>query len=168
MRQAPGENLMMLELMYLCLSLGFEGRYRRANRGRDALEQIKDELFRLIRQYRGEHERSLSSNWQGLGKARGSLSEHIPLWVLACIVAGGVLLTYTGFNYWLYTNSTPVVERLEEVTRSIHASRGLYRVRRSSNRRDQARVDKPLVGKLVVGKTIGRPSLKGTQFQDKV
>src|SRR5690625_2605921 len=75
--------------------------------------------------YRGEHERSLSSNWQGLGKTRGSLSEHIPLWVLACIVAGGLLLTYTGFNYWLYTNSTPVVERLEEVTRSIDASRGL-------------------------------------------
>ncbi len=125
MRQAPGENLMMLELMYLCLSLGFEGRYRLANRGRDALEQIKDELFRLIRQYRGEHERSLSSNWQGLGKTRGSLSEHVPLWVLACIVAGGLLLTYTGFNYWLYTNSTPVVERLEEVTRSVDASRGL-------------------------------------------
>lgn len=123
MCQAPGENLHMLELMYICLSLGFEGRYRLASRGRDALEQIKDELFRLIRQYRGEHERSLSSNWQGLGKTRGLLAEYVPLWVLACVVAGVLLLTYTGFRYWLYASSTPVVESLEDVTRSIELFR---------------------------------------------
>jgi type VI secretion system protein ImpK len=123
MRQAPGENLLMLELMYICLSLGFEGRYRLANRGRDALEQIKDDLFRLIRQYRGEHERSLSPSWHGLGKTRASLSEYVPLWVLACVVAGVLLLTYSGFRYWLYTSSTPVVENLEAVTRSIEEPR---------------------------------------------
>lgn len=123
MRQAPGENLLMLELMYICLSLGFEGRYRLANRGRDSLEQVKDELFRLIRQYRGEHERSLSGRWRGLGKTRASLSDHVPMWVLACVVAGALLLTYSGFRYWLYSSSTPVVESLEEVTRSIEVSR---------------------------------------------
>ncbi len=43
MRQSPAENLHMIELMYVCLSLGFEGKYRLMARGRDAVEQIRDE-----------------------------------------------------------------------------------------------------------------------------
>lgn len=119
MRQSPAENLDMLELMYLCLSLGFEGRYRLANRGRDALEQIKDDLFRTIRRYRGEHERSLSSSWEGLGKTRATLTEYVPLWVWAALVALVLVLTFSGFRYWLYSSSNPVVEQLDEVTTSI-------------------------------------------------
>lgn len=119
MRQAPAENLDMLELMYLCLSLGFEGRYRLANRGRDTLEQIKDDLFRIIRRYRGEHERSLSPNWQGLGKTRATLTEYVPLWVWAALVALVLVLTFTGFRYWLYTSSNPVVEQFDQVIETI-------------------------------------------------
>lgn len=119
MRQAPAENVNMLELMYLCLSLGFEGRYRLAPRGRDSLEQIKDELFRTIRRYRGEHERSLSPSWQGLGRSRSMLTEYIPLWVWAAMVALVLVLTYSGFRYWLYTSSNPVVEQLDTVTETI-------------------------------------------------
>lgn len=127
MRQAPAENLDMLELMYLCLSLGFEGRYRLANRGRDSLEQIKDDLFRTIRRYRGEHERSLSPNWEGVGKTRATLTEVVPLWIWAALVALVLVLTFSGFRYWLYTSSNPVVEQLDEVTETID-------VRESENR----------------------------------
>lgn len=127
MRQTPAESLDMLELMYLCLSLGFEGRYRLANRGRDALEQIKDDLFRTIRRYRGEHERSLSPNWEGVGKTRATLTEVVPLWVWAALVALVLVLTFSGFRYWLYTSSNPVVEQLDEVTETID-------VRESENR----------------------------------
>lgn len=115
MRQAPAQNLDMLELMYLCLSLGFEGRYRLANRGRDALEQIKDDLYRTIRRYRGEHERSLSPRWQGLGRTRATLTEYVPLWVWAALVALVLVLTFSGFRYWLYSSSNPVVEQLDHI-----------------------------------------------------
>ena len=64
--QEPARNLDLLEFMYLCLALGFEGKYRVQERGRDALEQVKDNLYRVIRNYRGDFERGLSPHWRGI------------------------------------------------------------------------------------------------------
>lgn len=119
MRETPAENLYFLELMYICLSLGFEGKYRVIHRGHDALEQIRDELFRIIRNHRGEYERSLSPCWQGLGKIRNSLAEYVPMWVIASIVGAVLFLSYSGFSYWLYDSSAPVVEQLTEISEMI-------------------------------------------------
>ncbi|WNO08065.1 type IVB secretion system protein IcmH/DotU [Teredinibacter sp. KSP-S5-2] len=116
MRQTPGENLDMLELIYICLSLGFEGKYRLANRGRDQLEHIRDELFSVIRSYRGEYERALSENWQGLGNIRRTLTDHIPMWVIVTIAVAILFFGYSGFRYWLYKTSAPVAEKLVEIS----------------------------------------------------
>ncbi|MBE8590034.1 DotU family type IV/VI secretion system protein [Pseudomonas sp. MAFF 301449] len=50
----PVKHLAMLELMYLCLSLGFEGKYRVLERGASQLETVRDGLFRQIRHVRGD------------------------------------------------------------------------------------------------------------------
>lgn len=115
MKQQPGENLYILELMYIFLSLGFEGKYRVIHRGRDMIEQLRDELFTIIRRQRGEYERSLSPKWQGLGKARNSLTQYIPMWVVASIVGAVLVLSYSGFRVWLYDSSSPVVEQLDKI-----------------------------------------------------
>lgn len=113
MLQAPAENLHMLELFYICLSLGFEGKYRVIHRGHDKLESLRDELFRTIRTYRGDYERSLSSNWQGLGRVRKTLSHYVPIWVAASVFAVAVFLGYGGFTYWMHSVSNPVVAKLD-------------------------------------------------------
>lgn len=115
MKQQPGENLFILELMYILLSLGFEGKYRVIHRGRDTIEQLRDELYTVIRRQRGEYERSLSPNWKGLGKTRNSLTQYIPMWVIASIVGAVLFLSYSGFRVWLYDSSSPVVEKLDEI-----------------------------------------------------
>ncbi|MDH5570348.1 MAG: type IVB secretion system protein IcmH/DotU [Gammaproteobacteria bacterium] len=116
MRQTPAENLEILELIYICLSLGFEGKYRVVNRGRDMLDQLREELFSIIRNYRGEYERSLSPSWHGLGKIRNSLTEFIPMWVIASIVGAVLFLSYSGFRIWLYNSSSPVAEQLVTIS----------------------------------------------------
>lgn len=115
MRERPAENLDILELFYICISLGFEGKYRLISRGRDALEEIRDELFRILRSHRGEYERNLSPNWQGLGNSRNSLAEYIPTWVLVSCVAAILFFGYAGFRYWLYSTSEPVVAELQSI-----------------------------------------------------
>ncbi len=115
LRQSPSENLDMLELMYILISLGFEGRYRFADRGRDALEQVRDELFSIIRSYRGEYERALSPNWQGLGKTNNSLTDYLPMWVVASVAAAILVVSYSGFRYWLYESSNPAMTQLNEI-----------------------------------------------------
>lgn len=116
MREAPADNLNMIELMYICLSLGFEGKYRLVARGRDAIEQIRDDLFATIRRHRGEYERTLADNWQGLGRSRNTLAEHIPLWVIAVAVVAVLFFSFSGFRWWLYKSSTPVAEQLNSIS----------------------------------------------------
>lgn len=116
MRHTPAENIQMLELIYICLSLGFEGKFRLADRGRDQIEVIRDELFSIIRSYRGEYERSLSESWHGLGNTRRTLVDHIPTWVIAVIAASILFFGYSGFRYWLYETSTPVADKLVTIS----------------------------------------------------
>lgn len=116
MRDVPAENLYILEMFYIFLSLGYEGKYRVLHRGKEALEQIRDELFRIIRNHRGEYERTLSPSWEGLGRIKNSLAEYIPMWVVASVVGGILLLSYTGFRYWLYESSAPVAQQLVDIS----------------------------------------------------
>ncbi len=116
MLQSPSDNIYMIEFMYICLSLGFEGKYRLMNRGRDAVEQVRDELFSIIRRYRGEYERSLADNWQGLGNSKRTLTEYVPMWVIVAAVACLLLFSFSGFRWWLYKTSTPVATSLSEIT----------------------------------------------------
>ena len=87
LRQNPGDNRAVLELFYLVLSLGFEGKYRLMPRGSESLESLRDDLYASIRAQRGEYERSLASAWQGLGRTRRTLSHYLPTWVAASVVA---------------------------------------------------------------------------------
>ncbi|WP_196137613.1 type IVB secretion system protein IcmH/DotU [Aliikangiella sp. G2MR2-5] len=118
LKSNPSENLEMLELFYVFLSLGFEGRYRFANRGRDAIEQVRDEVFAVIRNYRGEYERSLSNEWQGIGSGKKGLTQYLPMWVVASIVAALLVVSYSGFRYWLFESSSPVVKQLDDLAKT--------------------------------------------------
>lgn len=115
MKEYPAENIDILELLYIFLSLGFEGKYRVIQRGRDAVETLRDELFTVIRRQRGEYERALSPSWQGLGRVRNSLASYIPFWVVASVLGVVLVLSYSGFRFWLFESSSPVVAKLDEI-----------------------------------------------------
>lgn len=115
LRHSPAENIDVLELIYTSLSLGYEGKYRVISRGRDHLELLRDDLFHIIRSYRGEYERALSPCWQGIGNSRKTLSNYVPMWVVATVFAGVMTLTYTGFRYWLDQSSGEVSQQLTHI-----------------------------------------------------
>jgi len=97
----PGRNLDVLELMYLCMTLGFEGQYRVMERGMAKHTQIRDGLYRMIRGQRGEFERDLSPHWRGVEGGHRPLTSYVPLWVLGAGVAVLLTLMYMGFSYAL-------------------------------------------------------------------
>ncbi len=62
----PGTNRDVLALMYLCLSIGFEGRLRVIDQGALELSRIRESLYRTLRQVYGDFERELSPHWRGV------------------------------------------------------------------------------------------------------
>ena len=99
LRQQPAQNLNLIELCYLCLSLGFQGRYRNVQNGLNALEQYRADLYKLIQRQRGDYERTLSPRWQGLKDVRNALIRFVPLWVVAAVAAAILFLAYLGFLF---------------------------------------------------------------------
>lgn len=116
MLEQPAKNITILELMYIFISLGFEGKYRVVNHGKESLEQLRENLFVTISRQKGDYERSLSPSWKGLANARKSLRSYIPMWVAASILGAILLLGYSGIRFWLFDSSVPVVEKLDEIS----------------------------------------------------
>ncbi|MBL8473016.1 MAG: DotU family type VI secretion system protein [Rhodocyclaceae bacterium] len=93
MAEDPQRNIDLLELFYVCIALGFEGRFGVVDNGRDQLEKLRDRLVEIIRKVRGEFERDLSPHWKGETVAIRRMSSFVPLWVtavLACLLLLGV------------------------------------------------------------------------------
>jgi type VI secretion system protein ImpK len=105
MQQDLGHHEPVVELMYLCMSLGFAGRYRVMPRGVAALTELTDGVYRTIRQRRGDFERELSPQWRGVAAGARPLAQRVPLWAMglgtACIAA----IMYVAFTYLLANES---------------------------------------------------------------
>lgn len=122
MRQQPAQNTDILEFMYVCLSLGFEGRFRFVSGGREQLEHLRVDLFQLLKRLRPDYERDLSPHWRGFGDSQARLKVKLPLWVIAAFAALLGLILYSVIRYWLYEVSDPVVGELEQIEQQIRDS----------------------------------------------
>ncbi len=113
MLESPASHLEGLELYYLCISLGFQGKFKLDPRGRENLEQISNTLYQTIQNYRQEYGSDLSPHWQSQVAGKRSLMQYVPLWVVASCVMVVLLITFSGFRLWLYQSTEPTTERLD-------------------------------------------------------
>ena len=103
--ERPAEHRQLLELFYLILALGFEGRFRVLDNGRAQLAGVRERLARLLAQERGPAEPALASEWRTSSNQAAPLRERLPLWVSAAVVALGLALVYVGLSFTLNQKS---------------------------------------------------------------
>ncbi|MCZ7939639.1 MULTISPECIES: type VI secretion system protein TssL, long form [Agrobacterium] len=110
--QSPGASKDLLLLIYLCLSLAFEGRTRVSPKGALELSRIRDSLYKtLIGQY-GTFERELSPHWKGVEARHTPLRTMAALWTLLSLMALAFALGYLFFTLSLNNASDVTFERL--------------------------------------------------------
>lgn len=112
LQSQPATYLPVLELMYIALSLGFEGKFSLQNRGNVEIDNLRDNVFHLIRLQRGEPERDLSPQWKGVSEKRYTLMKHVPVWVVASLAGVVLLALYSGFSYQLSETRDELVASL--------------------------------------------------------
>jgi type VI secretion system protein ImpK len=105
MQKDLGHHAPVVELMFLCTSLGFEGRYRVSPRGTAALAELRDGVYRTLRQRRGDFERELSPHWRGLAESGRALARRIPIWFLALATLAVAGAMYMAFSFLLASRS---------------------------------------------------------------
>jgi len=99
MRQNPGLFLPVIELMYLCMSLGFQGQYRLAPRGPAELDRLREETYAIIVRQRQAPEPDLSLHWKGILAPYRGVRPTLPVWVAASLA----LVILAGLFIWLST-----------------------------------------------------------------
>jgi type VI secretion system protein ImpK len=108
----PGPNIEVLELMYICLSIGFEGELRIDPRGASEHNRVRDSIFRAVREFRGEFEQQLSPSWRGIDAGHRPLSSYVPTWVIGVCTAAIVTGIFMGFSLALNDSSDETYRQL--------------------------------------------------------
>ncbi|MEF3073890.1 type IVB secretion system protein IcmH/DotU [Methylobacter sp. Wu1] len=111
----PGTYLYLLELFYFCLSLGFEGKYRVQEHGLTRLEEVRENLYLVIRRQRGDFDKELSPHWRGITDKRNALAKYVPLWVVASVAGFALMLVFLGFLYAVNQASNPLLSQLYKI-----------------------------------------------------
>ncbi len=94
----PTQDRELLELQYLCLALGFRGKYRVPGRAGDrSLNAVRVAAARFLRNADAE-ERPLSPNWRGVTAADEPQRFIVPIWVMAALAAVIATGIYIGLS----------------------------------------------------------------------
>lgn len=129
LKQQPDKYLHLLELAHLCLSLGFEGKYRYTNSGPSALETERDALYRTIKAQRNDGNPELSTQWQGMRDVRNPIARYVPFWVLGLIAAAVVMLIFLGYNLAIGNKTDRTYQALVAIEKNIANSQPIQALR---------------------------------------
>ncbi len=115
LEKEPGANIDMLEFLYMCMSLGFEGRLRIEQGGPEKHLQIRAALARILRNQRGPIERDLSPHWEGVIKPFKVLSAWRLVWIALVITSVLLVAQFLGLSWALSNQTGNVVGQLSIV-----------------------------------------------------
>lgn len=109
--QNPERHRNLIELLYYCNALGFEGRFRIVENGHSQLEVLKRRIATMLNQVRGNYERRLSPHWEGVAAAEPAW-RLVPPWVVAVACGLVGLAVYFWFVFALGGRSDVVYAEL--------------------------------------------------------
>lgn len=109
------KHIDLIELMYICLALGFAGRYQIEAGGRAKLADIQEDLYRRIQAQRAKPADELAPHWRGIEDRRNPLIRYVPLWVIAAFAAVVLLAAFLYFYTRLNADSSPISAQLAQI-----------------------------------------------------
>lgn len=104
--------LPVIELMYLCLSLGFMGRYRLSPRGPAEIDSLREEVYAAIASVRPRSESDLSPAWVGVSAPYRPARPRLPIWVCASAALAVIGGCFAWMSISLNTASDALTEKM--------------------------------------------------------
>jgi len=111
----PECHVDLLELIYLCLNLGYAGKFREDPEGRTHLEQISLRLFEYIRAERGDLKKELHIHPSEETRPM-PIKFQFPLWLMTSFTLALALTIYSSFSYMLGNNAQLVYQQINALT----------------------------------------------------
>ena len=112
--EQPQRNIDLIELAYVCLSLGFRGKYRIVPTGENDIAQVSYLLYQPIILYRPQSG-DLSPSWQGASDDRPSFEKRVSPALFFIILAFICVAAYIALLSNLHAKSSPLYEKIESI-----------------------------------------------------
>jgi type VI secretion system protein ImpK len=119
----PGRYIDLMELQYLCIAVGFCGKYHVIERGHNQLAEVQHDLYRRIREHRGAPPTALSLRWEGLQDRRNPIIRYVPWWVVGAAALAVLAVTFTLYYAALARAAGPIQARLGAIAAEGFAPR---------------------------------------------
>jgi type VI secretion system protein ImpK len=112
LQREPARYIHLLELQYICLALGFQGKYRLESNSRAVVQVLQDDLYRLIRAQSPGIGATLALHWQGVKEPKARAFRRVPWWVVVAAAAVIVFSVLIFLRSRLSDQAAPIVAAL--------------------------------------------------------
>jgi|GEM_PF-1141172 len=124
----PALYIDLMELMYICLSIGYKGQYRTTEHSQFQLEQITNNLYKHIRAYRGSFSKALSptslktAKQTSVVKTENTVSPLFIFFVTACVV----MAIFISLGYLMDVISNEAYKNISQIQDSVSHETSKY------------------------------------------
>lgn len=117
LREQPKANAEALEVYYLCMTLGFKGKYQlhEQERLREIIEGTYDELQRLP----GMKPKALSPHGKPRGQVATEVKSKMPTWVIAVAAALIGLVIYMGMYFYISDTADDTAQSIRNLSPTV-------------------------------------------------
>ena len=112
LRGEPERYIHMLEFLYICMSVGYQGRYRVENNGRIKFERILDDLHAQLERMHEEPAEFLADPEKNITPREIRYNKSFPYWGIALIA---LCVAVSVFAYFRYTINAPLQEVIDQL-----------------------------------------------------
>jgi type VI secretion system protein ImpK len=123
------EMVHVVELQYLCLSLGYQGKYRVTQNAEHLIESLRDNLARALQTHHGRRDKRLSDNLHVNNASSEKSKLELPIWVTVSLAGALLAASFIGLRFDVneqadlaYQQVLDLVDRKPEVSAAVSAS----------------------------------------------
>lgn len=116
----PALYIDLMELMYICLSMGYKGQYRTTEHSQYQLEQITNNLYKHIRAYRGSFSKTLSPTPLKSNKstAKPKIQRKTSLFFIFVVTACVMMTIFVSLGYLMDVISNEAYKNIAQLGKS--------------------------------------------------
>ncbi len=108
----PARYKDLLTFIYLCLTLGFEGRYKVMNSGKEAFEKVIANLYEILRRLNDKDPESLTTATHHVSAKKYRLAKQLPIWSVFVGFGLAWVVIFIVYSVLLHGKSSDVLMQL--------------------------------------------------------
>lgn len=121
LKSQPSGNTEALEIYYLCMTLGFKGRYQLHEQER--LRILIEEVYAILRNAPGGDALTLSPHGLPRDQAAAEVQSKVPIWVVAAVALALAVVVYFSLSLLISSSASNAVEVIDQIPRTEAVAR---------------------------------------------